>query len=100
MKFTFKYDIGIMGPSGLKFQYNGDSEQLPGPYNKTMESLIDYKPEQIAKSNPAAKDLTQYEIDLTDGKRKVSLVFKEDTIPANIKSLIVYLRSKATLLSK
>ncbi len=100
MKFTFKYDIGIMGPSGLKYQYYGDSEQLPGPHNKTMESLIDYKPGQTAKSNPAAKDLTQYEIDLTDGKRKVSLVFKEDTIPATIKSLIVYLRSKATLVTK
>jgi hypothetical protein len=99
MKFTFKYDIGIMGPSGLKYQFDGDSEQLSSPHNKTMESLIDYKPAQTVKSNPAARDLTQYEIDLKDGKKKVSLVFKEDTIPANIKSLIVYLRSKAKLVT-
>ena len=100
MKYSFSYDVGFMGPSGLKYSLQGDSGDLPDPHGKTLESLADYNTAETAKSNPAAKDLTSYEISLDNDHKKKTINFKEDTIPGRLRPLINYLRSKATLTTK
>jgi hypothetical protein len=100
MKFSFTYDIGFMGSSGLKYGLRGDTNDLPEPHNKTLESLVNYNPRETAKTNPAAKDLTEYEINLEGDPKKKTVRFKEDNIPARLKPLILYLRSKASLTAK
>lgn len=100
MKFSFTYDVGFMGSSALKYALQGDTGGLPDPYGKTLESLVDYDPRDTAKSNPAAKDLTQYEISLENDHKKTTISFKEDNVPGRLRSLINYLRSKATLTTK
>jgi hypothetical protein len=100
MKFSFTYDIGFMGPSSLKYALQGDTGDLPDPYGKTMESLVDYNHGETAKSNPAAKDLTEYVIGLNSDHKKTTLSFKEDNIPGRLRPLINYLRSKASLVTK
>ena len=100
MKFSFTYDIGFMGPSALKYALQGDTGDLPDPHGKSMESLIHYNPGEMAKSNPAAKDLTEYVIGLENDHKKTTLSFKEDNIPGHLRPLINYLRSKASLVTK
>ena len=100
MKYSFSYDVGFMGPSGLTYSLRGDSGDLPDPHGKTLESLADYNTAETAKSNPAAKDLTSYEISLDNDHKKKTISFKEDTIPGRFRPLINYLRSKATLTTK
>ena len=100
MKYSFSYDVGFMGSSGLKYSLQGDSGDLPDPHGKTLESLADYNPAETAKSNPAAKDLTEYEISLDNDHKKKTIHFKEDNIPGRFRPLINYLRSKASLTNK
>lgn len=100
MKYSFSYDVGFMGSSGLKYSLQGDSGELPDPHGKTLESLAGYHTTETAKSNPAAKDLTTYEISLDNDHKKKNIQFKEDNIPARLRPLINYLRSKATLTTK
>lgn len=100
MKYSFSYDVGFMGSSGLKYSLQGDSGELPDPHRKSLESLADYNSAETAKSNPAAKDLTEYEISLDNNLKKKTIQFKEDNVPARLRPLINYLRSKATLTTK
>jgi hypothetical protein len=100
MKFSFSYDVGFMGSSALKYVFQGDTGDLPDPYGKTLESLVHYNVSETAKSNPAAKDLTEYEISLDNDHKKTTIKFKEDNIPSRLRPLINYLRSKATLTTK
>jgi hypothetical protein len=100
MKYSFSYDVGFMGSSGLKYSLQGDSGDLPESHSKVLESLADYNTAETAKSNPAAKDLTEYVINLDNDHKKKTISFKEDNIPGRLRPLINYLRSKATLTTK
>jgi hypothetical protein len=100
MKFSFTYDIGFMGPSALKYALQGDTGDLPDPHGKTLESLLQYDPGETVKSNPAAKDLTEYIINLESDHKKKTITFKEDNIPGRLRPLINYLRSKASITTK
>ena len=100
MKFSFSYDVGFMGSSALKYTYQGNSDELQDPHGKTLESLADYNLSETGKSNPAARDLTTYEISLDSDHKKKTIQFKEDNIPGRLRPLINYLRSKASLNTK
>ena len=94
MKFDFSYGGGF---TGLNYHLSGDSDDLDPSHKEKLEQISNFDPANLKKSNPLAKDLFKYKLNIHDKDREVSLNFTDDNIPSEYESLISHLRQKATL---
>ena len=88
----FKYGGGF---AGLRYQLNGDSNDLEEQYKKSLEALPGFDVHTLRSTNPQARDMLRYTLTVDDAGKQTSLAFSDDNIPAEIEPLVAYLRDKA-----
>lgn len=94
MTFSFNYGGGF---TGLNYHFNGDANSLGSPYKNLLTQMATLTEDVFGKSNPLAKDVFKYKLEINDGNNKVSLAFTDDNLPEKFEPLISYLRQKAEL---
>ena len=94
MKFNFSYEGGF---AGLKYHLDADSDSLDPAHKKSLEAMAKLDNADLKKSNPQAKDMFRYKLNIAGNDKPTSLSFSDDNIPEGYEQLIAHLRHKAKL---
>jgi hypothetical protein len=93
MKFQFKISGGF---AGLKSEFDDDSANLPQQYKSMLESLVNGTAKLTQKkSNPLARDVFRYDLNVQDATKPFSVHFDDTDLPPEMEALFDYLRQEA-----
>ncbi len=98
MKFHFTTSGGF---GGLRSELDGESADLPQQYRQPLESLVSGTAKLTKrKSNPLARDVFKYDLDVQDAGKPFSVHFDDTDLPPELESLFDYLRQAASSANK
>ncbi len=94
MKVRFVQSGGFMG---IVKAATLDTETMPADEAKRLEQLVRDSGLQESGTflSEDGRDLQQYEITVTQGKRQIAVVFDDETLPQKAKPLVGYLKKHA-----